>query len=146
MHRPSNERVSPIPAEDRHLDWLLAHDRHVHERWVRRCLSLGEYIVAEQEGEPIGFLRFSWFWGMIPFMDLIMVLPEHRRSGVGTALFRYWEAAMRETGATLVMTSSQSDEAEPRARHRRNGFCDAGNVSFGHLQPIPEVFLAKDLR
>lgn len=109
-------------------------------------MSLGEYIIAEQEDEPVGFLRFSWFWGTIPFMDLIFVLPECQRSGIGTALFRYWEAAMREMGATLVMTSSQSDEAEPQAWHRRNGFFDAGSVSFGHLQPIPEVFLVKDLR
>lgn len=109
-------------------------------------MSLGEYIIAEQEGEPVGFLRFSCFWGTIPFMDLIMVLPGYQRSGIGTALFRYWEATMRETGATLLMTSSQSDEAEPQAWHRRNGFRDAGSVSFGHLQSIPEVFLIKDLR
>lgn len=135
-----------IRAEDRHADWLLKQDRHVPEQWVRRCLSLGEYIIAEQEGEPVGLLRFSRFWGVIPFMDLIMVLPAHRRSGVGTALFRHWEEAMRKTGAALLMTSSQGDEAEPRAWHRRNGFRDAGSVSFGHLQPTPEVFLVKDLR
>ncbi|WP_379071821.1 GNAT family N-acetyltransferase [Mesorhizobium sp. UC22_110] len=139
-------RATTIRAENRHLDWLLAHDRHVPERWITRCLSLGEYIIAEQEGEPIGFLRFSWFWGTIPFMDLIMVLPDHRRSGIGTAVFRHWEATMRAAGATLLMTSSQSDEAEPQAWHRRNGFRDAGSVAFGHLQSIPELFLVKDLR
>ncbi|MBR2692270.1 MAG: GNAT family N-acetyltransferase [Aquamicrobium sp.] len=135
-----------IHAENCHLDWLLAHDRHAPEQWIRRCLSLGEYIIAELEGEPAGLLRFSWFWGTIPFMDLIMVLPDRRRSGIGTALFRHWEAAMRDAGATLLMTSSQADEAEPQAWHRRNGFRDAGSVSFGHLQPVAEVFLVKDLR
>ncbi|PLP61372.1 N-acetyltransferase [Mesorhizobium loti] len=135
-----------IGADGRHADWLLAHDRHVSEQWAKRSLSLGEYIIAEQQGEPVGFLRFSRFWGTIPFLDLIMVVPDRQRSGIGTALFQHWEAAMQEEGATLLMTSSQSDEAEPQAWHRRNGFRDAGRISFGHLQSVPEVFLVKDLR
>lgn len=139
-------QLKTIRAENRHADWLLAQDRHVPEQWVRRCLSHGEYIVAEQESEPVGFLRYSWFWGSIPFMDLILVLPVHQRCGVRTALFRHWEAAMRNAGATLLMTSSQSDETEPQAWHRRNGFHETGNVSFGHLQSVSEVFLVKDLR
>lgn len=142
----SDRALRTIRAENRHIDWLSAQDRHVPEPWVRRCLKHGEYIIAEQDGEPVGFLRFSWFWGSIPFMDLIMVLANRQRSGVGTALFRHWETAMRDAGATLLMTSSQSDEAEPQAWHHRNGFRDAGSLSFGHLQTVPEVFLVKDLR
>jgi GNAT superfamily N-acetyltransferase len=131
-------------AQSKHVIWLVAHDRHVYENWVRRCISLGEYFVAELDGTPVGFLRFSWFWGTVPYMEMIQVAPERRQSGIGRALVAHWEAAMREKGATLLMASSVSDEPEPQAWHRKNGFWEAGRITFGSLQPIPEVFFIKD--
>lgn len=52
---------------------------------------------------------------------------------------------MREAGASLVMTSSMADEPEPQAWHRRNGFVESGSLTFGRLQPTPEVFFVKPL-
>jgi GNAT superfamily N-acetyltransferase len=133
-------------AQSRHGTWLVAHDQHVPESWARRCISLGEYFVAELDGIPVGFLRFSWFWGTIPYMEMIQVLPEQRHSGIGRALVEQWETAMRDEGATLLMTSSVSDESKPQAWHRKNGFREAGRITFGRLQATPEVFFIKDLR
>lgn len=129
-----------------YTDWLIAHDTEVEVSWVRRCVLQREYCVAVVDGQVVGFLRFSQFWGKIPFMDMVRVQASHQRAGVGTALFSYWEAAMRTAGATLLMTSSQADEPEPVAWHKRNGFVDAGAVQFGHLQLVKELFLIKDLR
>jgi hypothetical protein len=36
-------------------------------------------------------------------------------------------------------------EPEPQAWHRRNGFVEAGALTFGKLEPTPEVFFVKDL-
>ncbi|MGO8484795.1 GNAT family N-acetyltransferase, partial [Rhizobium leguminosarum] len=74
---------------------LTPADGSAGEAWVSRCVALGEYLVAREAGEIVGFLRFSRFWGRVPYMEMIRVLPGHRRSGVGTALFLAWEAAMR---------------------------------------------------
>ncbi|MCT7375829.1 GNAT family N-acetyltransferase [Chelativorans salis] len=137
--------IEVIAASDENIPWLIASDRHVSEAWVRRCVSLGEYLIARQDSSPIGFLRFSWFWGTIPYMDLIYVLPDNQRRGAGTALLQVWEEAMRERGARLLMTSSMSDEPEPQAWHRRNGFKVSGKLTFGNLQPVPEVFFIKPL-
>lgn len=92
--------------------WLVEHD-DASEHWVGRCIQYGEYFVAEQDGEILGFLRFSRFWGRIPYMDMIRVLSSHQRAGVGTALFRAWEKAMIDDGAQHLMTSSEWAEAEP---------------------------------
>ena len=146
MDAKKSMRFEIASAGNGHINWLIAHDQHVVERWVTRCVSLGEYLVAEQDNEPVGFLRFSWFWGTIPFMDMIMVLPDYRNRGIGSALFKRWEEAMRENGATLLMISSKSDESEPQAWHRKHGFREAGSISFGHIQPVAEVFFVKDLR
>jgi GNAT superfamily N-acetyltransferase len=125
--------------------WLIAADSHVPEAWVRRCIGHEEYFMAKDESGPIGFLRYSWFWGGIPFMDLIWVDPAHRRAGVGRALVAAWAAAMAERGAKVLMTSSMSDEPEPQAWHRANGFIESGQLTFGSAQPTPEVFFVREL-
>jgi GNAT superfamily N-acetyltransferase len=135
-----------IPARPGHIDWLIDRDRHVSDDWVRRCVSLGEYLVAEREGEPVGFLRFSWFWGTIPYLEMIQVLAAHRRAGVGGTLLEAWQETMHGKGATLLLTSCVEEESEPRAWHRRNGFVEAGRMALGHLQTESELFLVKDLR
>ncbi|WP_174072400.1 GNAT family N-acetyltransferase [Rhizobium rhizogenes] len=126
------------------LPWLSKHD-DVSEDWITRCIQSGEYLLAEQDDLPVGSLRFSRFWGKIPFMDMIRVLPSHRHSGVGTALFRAWESAMIVQGAEVLMTSSEWAEAEPQAWHRRNGFRAAGSIDFRAVQPSPEIFFLKDI-
>ncbi len=128
-----------------HLDWLKAHDVHVSPVWSARCLSLGEYRVAVIDAEPVGFLRHSWFWGTIPYMELVLVLAPVRRHGIGTALLKHWEAAMILRGARFLMTSSMADEPEPQAWHRRNGYRETGQLTFGSMQPTPEVFFIKEI-
>jgi ribosomal protein S18 acetylase RimI-like enzyme len=125
--------------------WLLSHDDGVGRQWIKQSIESGEYLVAEQNVELIGFLRFSRFWGKIPYMEMIRVLPEHRRSSAGTALFHEWENAMIGEGARLLMTSSELGEIEPQAWHKRNGFCEAGKIDFLSIQPTPEVFFLKTI-
>ncbi|MGZ9722784.1 GNAT family N-acetyltransferase [Rhizobium miluonense] len=126
------------------LPWLVGHD-DASEDWIRRCIQFEEYFVAEQDGELTGFLRFSRFWGKIPYMDMIRVLSSHQRPGVGTALFRAWEDAMIEEGEQHLMTSSEWAQAEPQAWHRRNGFQAAGSIDLRIVQPSPEIFFLKDI-
>ncbi|HXC55881.1 MAG TPA: GNAT family N-acetyltransferase [Rhizomicrobium sp.] len=126
-----------------HRDWLLAEDTHIPPACVERCIAAGEYLVAMVDGAPAGFLRFSWFWRAIPYMELVRATPRNR--GIGTALFAAWETAMRAAGAKLLMTSSMSDEPEPQAWHRRNGFVESGSLTFGALQTTAEVFFVKPL-
>ncbi len=126
------------------LPWLIEHD-DASEDWIKRCIEFEEYFVAERDGELVGFLRFSRFWGKIPYMDMIRVLPSLQRSGAGTALFLAWEKAMAEEGAQHLMTSSEWAEAEPQAWHRRNGFKAAGSIDLRILQSSPEIFFLKDI-
>ena len=85
------------------------------------------------------------FWGNIPYMDLIRVLEIHRQRGVGSGLLRFWEREMKKRGAKTLMTSSMTDEPEPQIWHKRNGFRECGQLTFGRQQPTPEVFFVKDL-
>lgn len=107
--------------------------------------ALREYYVARFKGKRCGFLRFGYFWGIIPNMEMIGVDENIQRSGLGTAMFNRWEIDMREKGAKILMTSAMSNESEPQTWDRRNGFKESGQISFGNLQTQPEMFLVKDL-
>lgn len=127
------------------IEWLVREDASAGEAWVSRCVALGEYLVARQAGEIVGFLRFSRFWGRVPYMEMIRVVTRHRRSGVGTVLFHAWEEAMRGDGARLLMTSCECDESRPQDWHRRNGFSETGAIELPGLQSVPEVFFIKKI-
>ncbi|MDK4735573.1 GNAT family N-acetyltransferase [Rhizobium sp. CNPSo 3490] len=135
--------VEVASASQADIDWLAREDATAGKVWVSRCVALGEYLIAREAGEIVGFLRFSRFWGRVPYMEVIRVLPGHRRSGVGTALFLAWERAMRGEGARLLMTSSECDESRPQDWHRRNGFTETGAIELPGLQSVPEVFFIK---
>ena len=126
--------------------WLESADHHVKKTWVQRCLNHQEYIVAEDDdGTPQGFLRFSYFWSDIPYMDMIRVTDGQRKKGYGTAMFSFWEAEMCKQGANVLMTSSCLSETEPQTWHKRNGFEESGQLTFGQHEPEPELFLIKNL-
>jgi len=127
------------------LKELTSQDHPLDIRWVQRCIELDEYIVAEKEGEIIGFLRFSMFWGKIPYMDMIRVVEKFRNKGIGKQLYTAWEEKMENSGAEVLMTSSMSDEIEPQEWHIKNGFQECGNLTFGKLQDTPELFFVKNL-
>ncbi|MBY4632300.1 GNAT family N-acetyltransferase [Rhizobium sp. 13T] len=91
--------VKVASASQADIDWLVREDASAGRAWVSRCVALGEYLVAREDSEIVGFLRFSRFWGKVPYMEMIRVLPDHRRSGIGTALFLAWEKAMCAEGA-----------------------------------------------
>ena len=133
------------PADERDFPWLVRNDRHVPDPWISRCIVHGEYLVCERENVRIGFLRHSLFWGTIPYMDMIVVFPGHRRIGAGTALFDAWRTRMEEGGAAILMTSAETDETPSLAWHRRNGFEECGSLTFGRLGVPPETFLVRNL-
>ncbi|ANL67472.1 GCN5-related N-acetyltransferase protein [Rhizobium phaseoli] len=143
--RSSRAVVEVTSASQGDIDWLVREDANVGQPWVSRCVALGEYLVAKEAGEIVGFLRFSRFWGRVPYMEMIRIQPAYLRSGVGTALFLAWEAAMRAEGARLLMTSSECDESRPQDWHRRNGFTETGAIDLPGLQSVPEVFFIKHI-
>ena len=125
--------------------WLDESDNHVNSDWIKRCLSHKEYVIAVENDKRLGFLRFSYFWGDIPYMDLIRVNKDRRRQGIGTAMFQFWESEMKNRDTKVLMTSSTFGENEPKTWHERNGFVQSGELIFGIHEPVPEVFFIKNL-
>ncbi|MEO1044633.1 MAG: GNAT family N-acetyltransferase [Pseudomonadota bacterium] len=132
-------------AEERHKAWLMSRDKWVDESWIGRCIRLGEYLIAERDHEPAGFVRWSWFWGKVPYMDMIRVEPALQRSGIGTLLLGHLQDIAVSQGAQIIMTSCESDEQEPLNWYRKQGFAPTGDIAIPTIQTARETFLVKHL-
>ena len=107
------------------LPFLSSRDRHIERGELETLLALGRVMVAQEDGETVGWLRWNLFWDNTPFLNLLFVLEGRRGCGVGTALLARWEDQMKGAGHPLVLTSTLSSEG---AQHfyRRRGYTDAG--------------------
>ena len=121
--RNAENGVRPAALID--LDWLAAHDLHITRDILEESIRQGRVLVAEEGGEPVGWLCWNLFWDNTPFMNLIYLLDGHRGQGRGRAMVARWEADMAAQGYQRVMTSTLSNE-EAQPFYRRLGYRDAG--------------------
>ncbi len=128
------------------FDWCAELDNHIpNETILRRKIAAEEILLAEANGQRVGYLRLEYLWSMVPYIALIRVRDDHRKRGIGRAMLAYLEAYLRERGYNVLMSSSQLDEPEPQAWHRRVGFEECGIINGLNEGGIGEVFFRKKL-
>lgn len=125
------------------LDFLTAHDRHVSPAVLAELIRQGQVFLAIEKDGPIGWLRWNLFWDNTPFMNLLYLLPGHRRKGHGRALVAHWEWWMREQGFPRVLTSTQSDE-DAQHFYRKLGYREYGALTLPG-EPL-EIIFGKELK
>ncbi len=130
-------------AESRDLDFV-SQDNYTTRAVIRRKIDWNEVFVAEKDDTLVGYLRLEYLWSSEPYVSLIRVLEPHRRKGVGRALLKFLEDALREEGHTVLYSSSQANEKEPQAWHRHVGFIECGILN-GVNDGIGEIFFRKPL-
>jgi GNAT superfamily N-acetyltransferase len=124
---------------------FVAQDGLLPERVVLRKLDDGDVCVALRDDGPVGYLRLEWLWSALPYIEHIRVLESHRRGGVGRALLSHVEAQVARAGHAALYSSSQADEPEPQAWHRRMGFAECGLLAGVNAGGVGEVFFRKAL-
>jgi len=124
---------------------FVARDHYLPAEVARRKIEHQEVVVAERQGDPVGYARLEYLWSTVPYIALIWVLPEHRRQGAGKAMLRFMEDYLRENGHEQLFSSSQVDEAESQAWHRRVGFEECGLIGGINDGGVGEVFFRKRL-
>jgi len=112
---------------------------------LEKKIALGEVIVSEQDGQPVGFLTFDFIGFASPYLSLIRVSSGHRRRGAGKAMLAFAERLLEERGLEVLYSSSQADEPEPQAWHRHMGFEECGTLKDFNRDGIGEVFFRKSL-
>ena len=109
------------------VSWLVTNDEHVSRAVIENKVQRGECLVARCDGVNVGWLRWSYFWDEIPFMNMLKVDAAHRGQQHGRTLVLAWEQRMLALGVDRVLTSSLSDET---AQHfyRKLGYRDTGSL------------------
>ncbi len=127
----------------------LATCGRLDKQWPKSSLAgkiaVQEYILAEDDGDPVGCLRLEHIWGKIPYIGLIWLEPAYRGQGNGRAILGFLETSLRERGHRVLLSSSQANEATPQAWHRAVGFRECGIIAGINEGGIGEVFFRKDL-
>jgi GNAT superfamily N-acetyltransferase len=126
------------------LAWC-ANVEHLAVELVRRKIERSEALIAEIAGQSVGYVRMEYLWSVIPYIGLIWVVEPHRKQGVGRALLDYLETDLRARQFTVLMSSSQVNEAPPQAWHRHMGFEECGILAGINDGGIGEVFFRKSL-
>jgi len=107
---------------------------------VKRKVRDGDVFVALRDDERVGYLRLEWLWSRLPYIERIVVLQTHRRTGVGRTILVHVEAEVASRGHAILYSSSQADEPESQAWHRRVGFDECGILTGLNEGGVGEVF------
>ena len=104
-----------VPAAEHALRGLLAEP------------GAGLVWVAEQGGEPVGYLAVTFgysleYHGPDAFIDEIYVAPAHRGRGVGRAAIALAEGACRARGIGALHLEVERANVRAEALYRRAGF------------------------
>ena len=109
--------------------WLKRHDKHISENILKNKIDSKEIYIVENKKNIIGWLRYNLFWDNIPFMNMVGILKEYRKLGIGAKLVKYWENKMNENGYKNVLTSRQSNE-EAQHFYRKLGYNEIGGFKY----------------
>jgi L-amino acid N-acyltransferase YncA len=127
------------------LDRLFAGPRHSDQLFLD-AIAGGKVTVTEAEGgDVVGYVRWEYFWDTIPLCLTVRVHPDHRRRGLGRALYQHVDNVLRREGHAFWISSTEETNETSIRFHEALGFRRIGAlVELG--QDVPEVFYRKDLR
>lgn len=132
------------PAISHDLAWCGIMD-HTAADHLAHKIAVKEVFVAELGSDRVGYLRLDFLWCALPYIGLIWVEEPYRKQGIGRGLLNFVEGYLRERGHTVLMSSSQANEAPPQAWHRHVGFTECGFLAGINPGGIGEVFFRKAL-
>lgn len=125
--------------------WLSI-DKHVTEAgFLQKVRGRFGYVIFRDQ-IPVGLFHYNVLWDMVPFLNLISIIPEARGHGYGKRAMEYWETEMRRDGYQMVLVSTQADEPAQQL-YRKLGYRDCGCLILDHCpfdQPA-ELFMRKNL-
>ncbi len=85
----------------------------------------GEWLVAWEEGTPVGHLHLDW-QADPPEVQNVFVNESHRRRGIAARLSEAAEERVRERGFDRIGLDVDVDAAGPRALYEKLGYREKG--------------------
>lgn len=97
-------------AQEKDIATISKYDIHVSKEELYNLVQLKRVLIAEEDGDFVGWLRYNLFWDNTPFMNMLYLLDNYRGKGYGKQLVLYWEEEMSHQNYKTVMTSTASVE------------------------------------
>ncbi len=90
--------IRPAVAADQAFWFSL--DTHLPtEVFAKKIMEKTAYVVVADD-QPVGLLRYNFFWDTIPFCTMLVIAEAHQGKGIGKRLVTYWEQQQKQL-ATL---------------------------------------------
>ena len=102
--------ISGYANLDLDFQYIKENDHLILPETIWQKIKQREIIVIRDGGQTFGWLRFGFFWDLIPIMNLLALEEPYRRKGFGSQLVSFWENEMKRLGYTSVMTTTLADE------------------------------------
>jgi ribosomal protein S18 acetylase RimI-like enzyme len=125
------ELLSLIPANA----GLSPADIQAAGQRFRESLAM-DVLVAEMDGQVVGFLALSFIPGLSglrALIDDLAVDPSYRRQGIGAALVEAATQRADQRGATHLLVDTAKGDAAARDFYQACGF-EAGGIAPLHIQ------------
>ena len=124
----------PRPDDARTLVQLaaLALSQQRAAALVREHAQRRELLVADVDGDVVGFLAYRTDWFQCTFVSLVVVAERARRRGVARALF---DEVLRRSPSPRVFSSTEETNAVSIQMHRALGFAPSG-----HIDNLPQGY------
>jgi GNAT superfamily N-acetyltransferase len=128
------------------FEWCVVEDFIVPEQVIRNKIINNEIIIAEADGNPIGYIRLEFILTNIPYIGLIFVLKDYQKEGIGSKMLNFLEDHLKKLGHDFLLSSSDADQADAQAWYRGIGFVECGIMTGINEGGIGEIFFRKNLR
>lgn len=128
-------------AGEKDYKYILENDKHISKDLIESKIKKNEIYIVRENNVIIGWLRFSFFWDNIPFLNMIYINEEYQNHNIGKKLVLFWESLMKDKGYKMVMTSTLSNE---NAQHfyRKLQYKDSGSLLLEN-EPLEIIFTKK---
>jgi len=98
--------------------------------FIRSHLERHHLIVAEAEGEVVGFVAYRSDWFQCTFVSLVVVRDDFRRKGIAREFFKSVEAVSL---SPRIFSSTEETNTTSIRMHTGLGF-----VPSGHIDNLPQ--------
>jgi GNAT superfamily N-acetyltransferase len=128
-------------SDHRTLDVLdqLGHGGVSRGPYLLAAIRAGHCHLAEMDGELVAFIIFDQTFFEQTFIHLLMVHPDHRRQGLGTALMRHVESIC---STDKLFTSTNRSNVPMQELCKSLGYAPSGMVE-NLDEGDPELFFFK---
>jgi len=114
-------------AGEEDLAFLSSHDGHISAKILRERVAQECVYIAEENGAPVGWLRYNLFWDNTPFCNLIFVSEKARGRGGGRRSARCMGARHARSGILCCHDVDAGAGTSPNVFPRKR-LCRCGRV------------------